>query len=78
MKSSEADGKGETERAAQSISPSIDQLMCCSEDVILPETEGKKKKDRRKHLETQRGNYKEGRGEGRVNDIKAIDLLVSG
>lgn len=35
------------ERAAQSISPSIDQLMCCNEDVISPEikekTEGQKK-----------------------------------
>ena len=30
----------ERERAAQSITPSIDQLMCCREDVILPEIDG--------------------------------------
>lgn len=39
------------EGAAQSISPSIDQLMCCSEDVISPEikekTEGQKKETRK-------------------------------
>lgn len=52
---------GERERAAQSISPSIDQLMCCREDVILPEIkEGNGgKTERKKKLKRQRD--KEGR-----------------
>lgn len=39
------------ERAAQSVSPSIDQLMCSSQGVILVETEQEtegQKKDARK------------------------------
>lgn len=42
------EGKRRGEREAQSISPFIDQLMCCSRDFISQETdeetEGKKKK----------------------------------
>lgn len=38
----------------QSISPSIDQLMCSSENVILPEMERKTEGQKKEEEETQR------------------------
>lgn len=62
------------DRAAQSIRSAIDQAMWHSKDVILPEIEGEMDRQRKK---TQRDNYIEGRGEGKVNDINAIDFVSS-
>ena len=50
----ERERKRRGERGSQSITASIDQLMCCSEDVILQETEEKAQGQRKEARKIER------------------------